>query len=187
MYDHRPTRRKQLLREAEGYLDLLMVFADAWEPSPVVRDRLARRALATLKRLDEQDQQQAHALYLHGQALRTMEHYEEAVEHLRRAADAQPGSIRVWLALGWCYKRLGRLDLAIDSLEEALSVEPREALIHYNLACYCSLSGNAEMALSYLSRALKIQPSYRDLIHKERDFDPIRKHPSFRELTSVVV
>ena len=55
------------------------------------------------------------------------------------------------------------------------------------MACYWSLAGNAEMALSYLARALEIEPSYRDLIHKEHDFDPIRKHPSFRELASVVV
>jgi tetratricopeptide (TPR) repeat protein len=185
--DHRRTRRKQLLREAEGYLDLLFVFDDACQPSPDIRDRLARRSLATLKRLDEDAQQQAHALYLQGQALRTMEHYEEAVEPLRLAADGQPSSIRIWLALGWCYKRTGRIELAIDALEEALAVEPREALIHYNLACYCSLAGNAELALSYLARALEIEPSYRELIHKEHDFDPIRKHPSFRELTSVVV
>ena len=50
--------------------------------------------------------------------------------------------LSLWLALGWCYKRIGRIDLAIESLEEALSIEPNDALIHYNLACYWSGPGN---------------------------------------------
>ena len=45
------TRRQQLLQEAEGYLELIMVFADQWPPHPVSRDRLARRALDTLDRI----------------------------------------------------------------------------------------------------------------------------------------
>ncbi len=43
-------------------------------------------------------------------------------------------------ALGWCYKRLARLDLAIHSLEQALVDDPECALLHYNLACYSSLA-----------------------------------------------
>lgn len=187
MSDLRRVRRKQVLREAEGYLDLLMLFADSWEPQPAIRDRLARRAISVLRRLDPHDREHAHALYLQGQAWRAMERYEEAIEPLRRSADQQPENIHVWMALGWCYKRLARLDLAIEALETALAVDAREALIHYNLACYWSLSGNVEQAVSYLSRALDMDPGYRDLIDKERDFDPVRRHPSFRELTSVVV
>jgi tetratricopeptide (TPR) repeat protein len=185
--EQRRVRRKQLLREAEGYLDLLVAYGDAWEPAPASRDRLARRAIDAVKRLDPRDRQHAYALFLHGQALRTMERYDQAVEPLRQAADQQPENIHVWLALGWCYKRIGRLELAIDALEEALTVDPREALIHYNLACYWSLAGNVEQAVSALARALDLDPKYRALIDKEHDFDPIRQHPAFQELTSVVV
>ena len=187
MTDLRRIRRKQLLREAEGYLDLLGVFADAWEPAPTIRDRLARRAICVIQRLESCDRQHAYALFLHGQALRAMKRYDEAVEPLSQAAEKQPENTHVWLALGWCYKRIGRLDLAIDSLEAALGVDPREALIHYNLACYWSLSGNVERAVRCLSRALDIDPDYRQLIDKEHDFDPIRHHPAFQEVTSVVV
>ena len=34
----------------------------------------------------------------------------------------------IWLALGWCYKRTNRLDLAIEALEEGLTVAPDEAM-----------------------------------------------------------
>ena len=89
--------------------------------------------------------------------------------------------------MGWCYKRIGRLDRAIESLEEALTVDPGAAIIHYNLACYWSLSGSTDVALAYLGNAFDIDASFRGLVDGEVDFDPIREHPAFRELTTVVV
>ncbi len=179
--------RDQVIREAEGYLDLVTAFADLWELTPAVRDRLAQRGLDALRRLDRREQAKPYVLYLQGQTLRTMERYEDAIDPLREATELEPDSIHTYLALGWCYKRIGRLDMAIESLEEALSVEPKEAILHYNLACYWSLAGNANLALAYLGSALEIDSSYRDLVAKEPDFDPIREHPSFQELTSVIV
>jgi Flp pilus assembly protein TadD len=184
--EQRRTRQKRLLREAEGYLELLSLFPEIWELHSANRDRLARRAIATLTCLEESDRQGSYPSYLRGQALRAMERYDEAIEPLRRAADEEPDNISIWLALGWCYKRILRLDLAIEALEEALAAAPREAIVYYNLACYSSLAGQTETALSYLATAFELDPRYRDLAGKERDFDPIRAHPSFRELTSVV-
>ena len=72
-------------------------------------------------------------------------------------------------------------------LEEALMADSSEAIIHYNLACYWSLAGNSKLALAYLSRAFELDSSYRDFVAKESDFDPIRSHPDFQALTSVIV
>ena len=84
-----------------------------------------------------------HALYLQGESLRALGRFREALEPLtKRAARDSPNNVHVWLALGWCHKRSGRLDLAIESLEEALAAEPNDALVHYNLACYWSLANN---------------------------------------------
>ena len=179
--------RDQLIREADGYLELVTVFADLWELPPDVRNRLAQRALAVLRRLDKCDQEDAYVFYLRGLALRAMERYEEAIVPLREAADLEPDNIHAYLALGWCYKRIDWLDLAIEALEEAFSIDPRQAIIHYNLACYWSLSGNTNLALAYLASAFEIDASYKELVAKETDFDPIREHPDFQELTSVIV
>ncbi len=92
------------------------------------------------------------------------------------------------MALGWCYKRIGRIDLAIESLEEAKSSKPNLAIIHYNLACYWSLAKNKSRALSeYLAHAFQIDPDYRELVHREHDFDPIRDDPEFRQMTAMMV
>ena len=116
-----------------------------------------------------------------------MERFPEAIEYFESAAELDNENMDIWLALGWCHKRVGKLDMAIQSLEEALSFKPGEAIIYYNLACYWSLANNVKLALDYLTRAFSINPNYRDLICGEQDFDPIRSDPRFQELTSVIV
>lgn len=162
-------RRTKIQREAEGYLELGM----------------PQHALDTLARLGAPDACDTHALYLWGEALRGMQRYREALTPLEQAAEAGPENLHVWFALGWCYKRTGRIDLAIDSLEKVLAVEPSEPLVHYNLACYWSLAGNKRRALEFLSRALDIDPEYGLLIDDEPDFDPLRSDPEFQALCGV--
>jgi len=164
-------RRQQLVIQAEGYLELGM----------------AAHALAVLERCGDDDLLPDHALYLKGQSLRELGRHREALEPLARSAQANPDNVGTWLALGWCYKRTGKLDRAIESLEEALAVEPNDALVHYNLACYWSLVQNKRQALSYLSRALDLEDNYRNLISAESDFDSIRNDPAFRALVRVTV
>lgn len=159
-------RQRILQREAEGYLEL----------------GLPQRALDALARLGDVSEFDVRTLYLWGEALRNMDRHGEALTPLEQAAEAAPENLHVWFALGWCYKRTGRIDLAIDSLERALSIEPTEGLIHYNLACYWSLAGNKQRALEFLGQALAIDPDYRHLIDDEPDFDPIRYDSEFRAI-----
>jgi tetratricopeptide (TPR) repeat protein len=187
MSDTYDIRNQQRLRAAEGYLDFLVVFADRWLPDPDARDCLAERALAELEQLPDDAKWQAEKAYLQGQALRTMERYEEALVPLTKSAELQPENIYTQLALGWCYKRIGRLDLAIQSLEEAMESRPDEGIIHYNLACYWSLAGNKGLAMQYLMQSFDLDPNYRDLVADEGDFDTLRDDPDFQMLTSVIV
>jgi Flp pilus assembly protein TadD len=122
-----------------------------------------------------------------GEALRELGRYREAIYPLRRSAELMPDDIRVWLSLGWCYKRTGHLDRAIEALEQALDFDPAEAVLHYNLACYWSLAHDRGRALDYLARALDMDSNFRDLVPEEPDFDPLRSDPGFKLLTSVVV
>ena len=71
-----------------------------------------------------------------------------AIQWLEEATDVNPENVHTWLALGWCQKRVGRLDLAIQSLEEGLSVAPDHAIIYYNLAWYWSLANTAKLAIA---------------------------------------
>ena len=157
----------KLQHEAEGYLELGM----------------PRQAISTLARLGGSAAADASTLYLQGEALRVLERYADALDPLRRAADAEPENIRVWIALGWCYKRTGRLDMAIEAMETALAVDPDEPMIRYNLACYWSVAGRKRQALGYLEQALSLDPTYRDRLEHEPDFNAIRSDPEFQAIS----
>lgn len=164
-------RRKRILREAEGYLELGM----------------AEHTLAALSRLDTESTGRSDALYLEGEALRSLDRFAEALIPLEAAADVAPSNIHIWLALAWCYKRTDQLHRAIESLEHALEADSEEALLLYNLACYWSLSGDAEQSVSYLASALDLDANYRELVAEETDFDPIRNRPEFQALLTIKV
>jgi tetratricopeptide (TPR) repeat protein len=171
MSAHDRIRRQQCALQAEGYLELGM----------------ASHALSALDRAGPPETLTSHALYLKGEALRSLSRFREAIEPLTSATQSDPRNIHIWLALGWCYKRTGRIDLAIESLEEALLAEPDNALVSYNLACYWSLAKGKRQALAYLERAFELDDDYRTLVADEPDFDPLRSDPDFRAMVRVTV
>lgn len=179
--------RQQLMRTAEGYLELMTLFQDRWPLQAATRDRLGQRALEVIGSLKAMGSGGGYVRYLEGETLRAMQRYHEAIPPLKESAEWDPDNLHTWLALGWCYKRIGRIDLAIQALEEALNVDPDEAIVHYNLACYWSLANNAKLAVKYLASALEIDPNYRERIAGEPDFDNIRHLPEFLAITSVIV
>lgn len=160
-------RLRRVRREAEGYLELGM----------------PGHALESLQRQGKLVHGDARGCYLMGESLRELQHYHEAIFPLRRSLQLIPDDIHVWLAIAWCYKRVGRVEEAIDALEQAIDVEPGEAILHYNLACYWSLVRNRRQALRYLARALRIDGNFRDFVRDEPDFDPLRGDPVFEHLT----
>jgi tetratricopeptide (TPR) repeat protein len=91
------------------------------------------------------------------------------------------------LALGWCYKRLGRLADAVESLEHAVVIDPNLGIAHYNLACYLALIGRTKLALRHLGAAVELDGDFRDRAAHESDFDSIRNDPEFQAVISVVV
>jgi tetratricopeptide (TPR) repeat protein len=171
MSAHDRIRRKRSVTQAEGYLELGM-------PS---------HALEVLERAGPLETLSSHGLYLKGEGLRSLGRFPDAIDPLSLAAQRDPTNIHVWLALGWCHKRSGRIDLAIESLEEALAVDPDDALVHYNLACYWALANSRQQALAYLARAFEREEQYRMLVADEPDFDSIRSDPDFQALARVTV
>lgn len=164
-------RRTQILTAAEGYLEL----------------QLPAQALRELERLESGDRRTSEALYLAGEALRALHRYREAIPVLKSAAERAPSKLHIRLALGWCYKRVGKIEQAIEALHKALEEDLQEPIVFYNLACYYSLAGQRDPALTHLAHALSLDPGYRDQIGSESDFDSLRADPEFQALTSIVV
>lgn len=116
--------------------------------------------------------------HLRGEAYRLKEDYERALQHFERVADSER-NLDLLMGMAWCFKRINRLDKAIECMRAAYRASPKVAVVLYNLACYYSLAGEKEEALSWLARAFRMDGSYRKLVAKETDFDPIRNDQDF--------
>lgn len=172
--------REQLVQSAEGYLDLATAFDDAWGLQGPLREGLVANALSALDKAEKRDGEAAPILYLRGCAYQAIQKYEKAVECLTLALEKDDRMVGGYLALGWCYKRLGRLDLAIDALGFGIRYQPRHPILLYNLACYLALDAQSSLAISYLQQALNHSPELADLLAKESDFDSLRDHAQFK-------
>lgn len=116
---------------------------------------------------------------LRGEAFRLKEDYERALQHFERVPDDSEKNLDLQMGKAWCFKRIGRLDKAIESMRAAYRGSPKVAIVLYNLACYFSLAGEKEEALSWLARAFRMDSSLRKLVARETDFDPIRNDQDF--------
>lgn len=180
-------RCQALLREASGCIELAELLLEQNLPLPRSGQRLLARALGLLEELPEPARSQAPAKLLEGEALRALDRWEESLTALRLAAERAPKSLEAWMGMGWCLKRLGRIDEAIAALEQGLATSPGEPILLYNLACYHSLAGRVQAAIEHLTQAISIDDRFRDLTGSEPDFDPIRSDPRFVAVTHVTV
>jgi len=180
-------RRQAILRESAGYIELAEMLLDQDKPVPPSGRRLLERGLALLDTLPEPTRSKAGAKLLEGEALRVLGRWDEALACQRAVTQEEPKRLEGWLGMGWCLKRLGRLDDAIVSLEQGLEACPREPILLYNLACYHSLGGHVQLAVELLTTAISIDDRFRDLTYAEPDFDPIRQDPRFVAVTHVTV
>lgn len=172
-------QRRQLMRQAEGYLDLIMVFDDRWPLDLSLRIGMADRSIECLDQIESPRGHLAYILFLKGQACRASERYEEAIGFLQQANELNPEYLHSFLALAWCQKRVDRIDLAIESMQSAIELDEGSAIAHFNLACYRAITGDVEKAIESLSTALELNPDYRENIADEDDFDSIRNKDPF--------
>jgi tetratricopeptide (TPR) repeat protein len=182
--------RQRKLEAACGYLELNM----------------PEHALRELGRITDWQAVALDFYRLRGEGLRALDRFEEALEAFGRALAIDPEDIVVLAGMAWCYKRTGQLPKAVETMEQAYQAHPKELIVLYNLACYFSLAGEKAQALSWLGRALRLEsslrkqhpegeqgfalwgfgqlePSLRERIAEEPDFDPLRNDPDFQYLT----
>ena len=157
-------RRERLLEAARGYLTLEM----------------PDHALRELRRIDSSEEDLFDLCQLKGESLRQKKEHEEALAVFSRALEERPDDLTVLMGMAWCFKRTDQLPHAISTIEQAYQASPKQPIVLYNLSCYFSLAGDKAQALSWLGRALRMEPSLRELIPDESDFDPLRNDPDFQ-------
>lgn len=160
-------RRQKLLSAAQGYLMLEM----------------PDQALEHLSAIADPHNCAFEYHQLRGEALREKRSFEKAISAYRCAQAENAIDLSVSLGIAWCYKRIDRVDLAIETLEDAYRWSPDEPIVLYNLACYYSLTGDKNQSLMWLGRSLRMDAKLRRLIPDETDFDTLRDDPDFQLIT----
>jgi len=160
-------RLKKITLRAEGYLEL----------------GLPLHTLAEIQNADRLHLSfSSHLFYLEGSALFELKKYRDALFPLGQAVLLDPTEISYWLLIGMCQKRVGRCDLAIESLENALILQPNNTVVLYNLACYHALAKQTNKCLKYLARCLHLDPAFCEFVNHEPDFNLIRTKPEFHKI-----
>src|SRR5262245_30166439 len=82
--------KKQRLREAEGYLELLAALGERNRPQLAMRRPIIERVLALLPVEADFGTRESRALFLRGQALRMIDEFALAIENLSLASGLEP-------------------------------------------------------------------------------------------------
>jgi tetratricopeptide (TPR) repeat protein len=186
-HKHPRMARSQKIREAEGYLELITLPAARLGLDARLRRQGARKILRLVARTSVNGSDRWRRDLLIGQAYRLLKKYSAAVGPLWSAVQSQPESREGWIALGWCLKRMGKLDRAASVLARAVTHIPDDAVLHFNFACYLARLGQDELAIAELLWALDLNPDIRMRLVAESDFDSLRGNSSFQALTQTTV
>ncbi len=103
------------------------------------------RAFVIQKRLASTDPNRAKVHYFYALALKPHGLYDEALEHLQKAADQFPRDKKVRNEIGRLYYLKREYDQAIIELNKTLEVDPENLDAHYNLMlCYRAVGNKIE-------------------------------------------
>lgn len=83
---------------------------------------------------------------------------------------------------GVLYYKQGEYEKAFLEYQKAMKLNPEDPNPYFNLACVSSITNKPDIALEYLKKAIKLNPSYKEMISKERDLDNLRNLEEFRKL-----
>lgn len=173
----------EILTEEKRYQEAMDVFNNAIEEESHP-DLLYSRAMlaekmdrldileADLRAIIDQDANNATALNALGYTLadRT-DRYEEAYGYIKRAYDISPGDFYILDSLGWVLYRMGRLDEAVDYLQQALELRS-DPEIAAHLGEVFWVMGNKQAAKEVWETALKGTPTDDRLLEVIERFKP---------------
>jgi tetratricopeptide (TPR) repeat protein len=101
------------------------------------------------------------------------------------AKPGEPFNVGVWEynARGLPFFDSKEYDKAEEVLNEGLAEHPDHPGLLYNLACIRSLTGKSDEAIDLLQRSVQGDARYAEFAVSDSDFDAIREHPRFVEVT----
>jgi tetratricopeptide (TPR) repeat protein len=98
----------------------------------------------------------------HGDALRQLGRFEEALASFERSLELDPEDVEGHFGRGVALQFLGRLEEALAAYERALGIAPALAEAHYNCGIALQELRRFERALQCYAQAISVRPTYAD-------------------------
>lgn len=132
--------------------------------------------MAALKKVIEQDPDDAPAIVRLANLYHDAAMYEQAVDYYGRSLEVDPSNVNARTDMGSCMRELGRSDDAISEFRRSLEIEPRHWQSWLNLGVVSLFDKNdIETASEAFAMLEEINPSFHDLpqlkeaVQKARD------------------
>ena len=97
-----------------------------------------------------------------GRALMDLGRLDEALGHIRRSIQINPGHGKAYVNLGTTLARAGRTAEAVSTFKQALQIDRGNAEAHYNLAALLADGGRSDEAERHYRAAIRIAPASSD-------------------------
>jgi tetratricopeptide (TPR) repeat protein len=104
--------------------------------------------------------------YMLGQTLAKLDRNQEAISHLQKALELEPGNVGVQLALGKVYLSAGRYGdaaVVLSKIDSSSLPAAQQTAVHQMMAVAAEKSGDSDRALDSLARAAKAKPNDADI------------------------
>jgi len=84
----------------------------------------------------------------------------KALEHFKKATEADPWDPAAWSGLGSCYAGLNDPEDAIAAYQQAIAANPRDESSHFHLGTYYDKLGRLEEAIAAYREAIDLSPQF---------------------------
>lgn len=98
-------------------------------------------------------------LFYIGTAQKELGRFDEAIETLEKAVEADPEDLANHNLLGFCYYKTERHEEAVKCFRRAIEIDPRSGIDHANLASNLRDLGRIDEAIPLYEKALELDPT----------------------------
>lgn len=109
--------------------------------------------------------------------------FDQALELARRALAGSSRDLGAYIEKGRALKRLGRVQEALQTVEEGLKVKGDDPRLLYNRACYLSLlrqdASHDAVILADLQTAIRLMPKLKENVAMDPDLENVRHLKDF--------
>ncbi len=158
----------QEYKEARPYLDLMDLLEHRTAPmrlSQGICDLGEGRVESALEKFNAAleagptPEDLSRVLFYIGTAQKELGRFDEAIETLVKAVEADPEDLANHNLLGFCYYKTGRHEEAVKCFRRAIEIDPRSGIDHANLASNLRDLGRIDEAIPLYEKALNLDPT----------------------------